>query len=467
MRLQLLKKNLPAFIALTLSCSGIIPASASSIAGANDVKVVNKFAAADSVVECATIKDALDQTDGTIVRLTLNNAYVLFEKEQPGDDFNNLTYLIHDNTGVITLYNIDLNGALYKELTGTLVAQVSYDKNIHKLVATDGTDESVNRLTISEGESPKPEIKSVGKLTSADIASLVTVNGTVTQSGTGRLNTKYFLKEGTDSLQIVDKMGVGLIWKTLVGAEISFTGVVLEGTAGPLQLMPIQQPSVQYSYSDSEEKAIQTTSEKVNVTIKRSFKGGVWNTFCAPFDLTMGQIVDAFGLNTKVRTLSKKHDGTVIYFDEASSIEAGHPYIIMPEEAVEEPVFKDVKVTSTTPETVSTADGEYSFTGIYAPTALADDGTQLFLSNNNFAKPAKNSKPLKGFRGYFTVPASTDANVLKVSVDGQTTSVSKLVAGEVEANAPIYNLNGQLVGNDAARLAKGLYIKNGKKFIVK
>lgn len=31
----------------------------------------------------------------------------------------------------------------------------------------------------------------------------------------------------------------------------------------------------------------------------------------------------------------------------------------------------------------------------------------------------------------------------------------------------VYNLNGQLVGNSAARLSKGVYVINGKKVIVK
>ena len=56
---------------------------------------------------------------------------------------------------------------------------------------------------------------------------------------------------------------------------------------------------------------------------------------------------------------------------------------------------------------------------------------------------------------------------------GSTTGISHVVIDTSKADpsavAPVYNLNGQLVSRDGSieGLGKGIYIKNGKKFIVK
>lgn len=470
MRLQLLKKNLPAFIALTLSCSGIIPASASSIAGANNVKVVNKFAAADSVVECATIKDALDKDNGTVVRLALNHAYVLFQKTIPTSNGREVVFLLNDNSGVITVSNIALDGNNLKlqgkELSGTLVAQISFDGNIHKLVESANTY-PVN-LEVKEGTAPKPESKNLSELSDADIAKLVTVSGTLTTEG-DLFDTKYFLQKGTDRVQLVDKMQIGSDWDSAFGAELSFTGVVLDGE-GKLELMPLEAPTVQYSYDENGGNLFNTTSEKRDVVVKRTFLKDTWNTLCVPFNLNIGQLVQTFGRDVKVYKFSGKVNGTAVNFTEEDSlVEAGKPYIVVPAKQVTNPVFNDVTISVTEPGQISTEDGNYAFIGVFNPVTLnINDPTNLIFNNGKLYYPATSQAAyVKGFRAYFYVPGNASTKTMMVAIDGQTTSISKLNAGEVETNAPVYNLNGQLVGNGSAKLAKGIYIQSGKKFIVK
>jgi hypothetical protein len=65
-----------------------------------------------------------------------------------------------------------------------------------------------------------------------------------------------------------------------------------------------------------------------------------------------------------------------------------------------------------------------------------------------------------GFKAY--LPKTTEAKTLRFNFGGETTAID---AVEVEnANAPIYDLSGRRV---LSTVKGGIYIQNGKKFIVK
>ena len=71
----------------------------------------------------------------------------------------------------------------------------------------------------------------------------------------------------------------------------------------------------------------------------------------------------------------------------------------------------------------------------------------------------------KGFRAYFAIPNSASASALRVVIDGTATSIKNIDSEVVESNAPVYNLQGQRV--DGNNLTPGIYVKAGKKFVVK
>lgn len=48
-----------------------------------------------------------------------------------------------------------------------------------------------------------------------------------------------------------------------------------------------------------------------------------------------------------------------------------------------------------------------------------------------------------------------------------TSGIKDIHADETEASMPVYNINGQCVGNSTGSLRNGIYVRNGKKFIVK
>ena len=86
----------------------------------------------------------------------------------------------------------------------------------------------------------------------------------------------------------------------------------------------------------------------------------------------------------------------------------------------------------------------------------------LFLNANKLYY-STGSTVIKGFRGYFWLKDfNPSANAPTFKVDGGTTRVEGLSV--VTDDGTIYNLNGQKVETPAQ---KGVYIKNGKKVILK
>lgn len=78
-----------------------------------------------------------------------------------------------------------------------------------------------------------------------------------------------------------------------------------------------------------------------------------------------------------------------------------------------------------------------------------------------FRQPA--GTQIKANRAYLLVSSTNAAKGVKIAFDGETTGISDINAAKYEADAPVYDLTGRRVSADA----KGLLIKNGKKFINK
>ena len=212
----------------------------------------------------------------------------------------------------------------------------------------------------------------------------------------------------------------------------------------------------------------------VNVTLKRTMAKGVWNTICLPFDLTSKQIPTVFGEGVKVAQLDDTSTGTTLKFVDMTNtgIEASVPYLIKP--TIDAPAdgykFEGVEITeaAVNPTKVKTAGGLY-FNGVYnmvdATTEVASGYNAAFLGKGNTVFGAKQGTNMKGFRAYFAIPNSVKASELRVVIDGTATSIKNINSEVVESNAPVYNLQGQRV--DGNNLTPGIYVKAGKKFVVK
>lgn len=209
--------------------------------------------------------------------------------------------------------------------------------------------------------------------------------------------------------------------------------------------------------------------ENANVTLKRTFyKDGEWNTLCLPF--AVADAKTAFdGAELREVDTQNSHDNTIV-FKEATTIEAGKPYLIKwaktPNEVCDfVNTFEGVTLVATaTPVKVNDA---ITFTGFYNK-AIADklgaSVAAIGVGNKLFKVT---SGEMKGFRAAFVLNPATPAAGIKVVIDGTTTGIEDLVVDGVKANGRVYNLNGQYVGNSLNGLQPGIYIQNGKKVVVK
>ena len=191
----------------------------------------------------------------------------------------------------------------------------------------------------------------------------------------------------------------------------------------------------------------------VTVRLKRTLKANQWNTFCIPMDLPCLE-----GL--ELRKFSDVN-GNVMHFENRYDIEAGMPYLAKPIEDLVDPVLDDVTLSSQSARNVG--DNDFEFKATYSPMDLETDKTELFLtSSGKLAYPSSESTAtIKGLRAYFKVPAGADA---RLNIDGIDTSLE--LVNDVQCssfNIQYYDLQGRKVSNPA----KGIYISNHKKVVIK
>lgn len=230
-----------------------------------------------------------------------------------------------------------------------------------------------------------------------------------------------------------------------------------------------------YTLDETKTDNVIETYENANVTLQRTLSKDYWNTFCVPFALDAEQVAQYFGEGTQLRTYEGNCNDNIVYFTTVDNIEAGKPYIMKPGNAVvQNPTFDGVSMVATdldkngNPQAVGDA-STVQMKGIYNQIELKTDMTELFLGDNDlFYYPIDDidARTIGGLRAYFIVPQGTDIKKLRANLDGTPTSLDTIFDTE-ESNAPVYNLQGQCVGNSLRALKSGIYIQNGKKVVVK
>lgn len=134
-------------------------------------------------------------------------------------------------------------------------------------------------------------------------------------------------------------------------------------------------------------------------------------------------------------------------------------------------LVSDTKTTATF--TLADASGvteqKNDLTGVLTDTELSSvksfDQVRIFSKKDNvagFYKPNSGITTLAANKAYIMAPTNDEALVLNFA-GGEVTGINQATINATEANAPIYDLTGRRV----AKAVKGIYVKNGKKFIVK
>lgn len=247
------------------------------------------------------------------------------------------------------------------------------------------------------------------------------------------------------------------------GALIDVCGIVTAtGTITPYRIAD-HSPLTHIINENQEFIAPPTDIQHARVRLERVLKHDQWNTFCIPFDLPLSFLFSDVQLCEY-----DESEGTVMKFKDATSIEAGKPYLIKPKgHDIYKPEFDDITLTTQAAKTITS--GDYSFVGTYSTKELATDKTELFLTNSgSLAYPSSSeAATIKGTRAYFRVPAGSEA---RLSLDETTLNVEHGTFSQGECGdarnvehscGTIYDLQGRKVTNPT----KGIYIVNGRKFI--
>lgn len=209
------------------------------------------------------------------------------------------------------------------------------------------------------------------------------------------------------------------------------------------------------------------TLDSTYVKLNRTLVADKWNTLCVPFAISEEEIKANFGEGTLVEKLEAVNGNTVNFAD-ATSIEAGVPYLIKPTVAGTTYTFNGKDVIADAPKTEGNAD--VTFQGIYSLTDITKGGTVKAAGVTEDGKVlfVNADSQTKAFRCFFTLNdnATISPAMLKISIKGVETAINSIVMGNSNAaDNAIYNLQGQRVNGNS--LTKGIYIKNGKKFAVK
>ena len=204
------------------------------------------------------------------------------------------------------------------------------------------------------------------------------------------------------------------------------------------------------------------TTNKVTLQ-GRTLQAGSWNTFAVPFNAAIPD-----GWTVKELTGATVEGFTVVLtFSDAESIEAGKPYLVQVESAVENPVFNNVSVSSTAnPATYANV---ISFVPTFGLTELPSPKDNiLFLATGNTLKhPSAEGQNLKGFRAYFQLNGANQTRSIRLDLGENVTGVTLIDNGQLTIDnyagaGATYNLSGQKVSDDY----RGIVIKNGKKIVV-
>lgn len=277
------------------------------------------------------------------------------------------------------------------------------------------------------------------------------------------------------------------------GSKIGFYGFSFdEGETQPIIDL------VNYNADDANanNEVVKTAEGHVaQVKIARKMVANRWTTCVLPFSLNRQQVDAIFG---PAYSATAKEGTQILYFDHIegnkayfvrhayNTIVAGKPFLIKPTKDVESINTADVThypyvtIENETPADWCESKG-YVWTSSYNTMNIVKNDYFIGASDGNFKAYAAASGTVKGFRGFLKAKLPTGAKPVMLSIstssvtdgnDGETTGIEDLIIttdGELmPANSRVYNINGQLVSEDASSfqsLPSGIYIINGKKYI--
>lgn len=281
------------------------------------------------------------------------------------------------------------------------------------------------------------------------------------------------------------------------GSKIGFYGFSFEKSA--------TEPKVdEFIFNDNQTNTIKATEDGhvAKVTVNRKMTAGIWTTCVLPFSLNKHQVDAIFG-NTY--SIGNENGTQILYFDRVegnkvffvrhayNTIVANKPFLIKPSQNVKSistaaltdypyVTIEATKNENGKPNDWCTGNG-YTWASSYSNDMTVQAGDGFISKDGLFKNFVGESGKLKGFRGYLKRLDNTQTGAKPIMLqvvsssnvdgdNGETTGIEDLIIDAdgqlMPANGKVYNINGQLVSEDAnsfQSLPSGIYIINGKKYI--
>lgn len=216
----------------------------------------------------------------------------------------------------------------------------------------------------------------------------------------------------------------------------------------------------------------------------RTFHQGKWYTMVLPFSVSQKQMKDVFGKDVKILHYDNVEGTNLNLFEHFyQMVVGGTPVLVKPSQDVVNPTFNNVTLTSK--EVVEIENSGYKCTGSYDDvdfpeySYFIDARTNTFYQYDPTQKKENTVVPHAGaFRAWFIATGDASAasqftmHINGVEDSNETTAIWNALSEDDNrtemGSKDIYSLSGQKMNvSDMRSLPKGIYIVNGKKYIVK
>lgn len=227
----------------------------------------------------------------------------------------------------------------------------------------------------------------------------------------------------------------------------------------------------------------------VNTTLTKTFNNTGWNAFFVPFDFKLTQeMLDAFDFAKLYAITLKNGNGSqllsYVEANDGDEIKAYFPCLIRAKvKGVQSLNVGSVSykpITEMKPVTTTSTIELFTFYPVMENTYFAaKNGYYLNSEKNSFVYNKNAGAYIQPFRYYMTIqnrndnsyilPTAGKASVVEFRVIGadEVTGITDVEGAAAMEAGKVYNLQGVVVGDSVENLPKGIYIRNGRKVVVR
>lgn len=302
---------------------------------------------------------------------------------------------------------------------------------------------------------------------------IIKQNGTIITSCTTKTRTQNEVWNETNSTAISFKMEQGKEYQITMPEHTTSLHIKKVVFYTPDEVNEIILDETATKATNDNKVAANYSRNYKFVSSIRTIKKDQWNTFCFPINFTNDELIGNFGCSNVFEMNSYSSSDKTIAFDAKTTYSAGKPCLIQPSQDIVNPSFMIQRSVSLTASTQKAVTG-LSFVGIYGAEDLYtygdDTSTKFYMKNDGYLvyPTDPNNGSIKGLRAYFECDGvSSLAKGMTFAFNDTQTGIKTVEFDVLDNDGRVYSIDGRYVGNSTNNLTRGIYIQNGRKFVVK